>query len=275
MNTDEAHEHGHAPAPGGRIAYEITGARHPGTPLLLIRPLGGSMALWGPFRDHLSATRRVLAFDHRPLTTTRSLAHDTLHLLDHLGVARTHVFGISLGGMVATWLAALAPARVHGLVLASTPPWGLSLSHAGLRRGLSLATCLARPRDQIEAKLVHRIISHQFRRDHPGELRRIEALADAVPTSRTALVTLALAGLRHDARAVLPTITAPTLVLVGEHDMLLGMDPPRAVAAAIPGAAFAVIAASGHDLTLERPQTTAARVEEFLATLILAKFGPS
>src|SRR4051794_34595731 len=50
---------------GGRLAYEIHGRAHAGTPLLLIRPLGGSMALWGVFRARLAQRLRVVSFDLR------------------------------------------------------------------------------------------------------------------------------------------------------------------------------------------------------------------
>lgn len=259
---------------GGQIAYQISGSQRSGAPLLLIRPLGGSMTLWGSFRTHLAATHRIIAFDHRGsgrssalpvVTTTKRLARDALALLDQLGVERAQVFGLSLGGMVATWLAILAPARVDRLCIAAAPACGLALSRAGLRRGFALAGCLVRPRDEIEAALVDRILSRQFRESHPEELRRIEALANAEPSARVALAQLALAAAMHDVRGALVGITAPTLVLAGEHDALLGTEAPRALAAAIHGATFDLIAGSGHDLTLEQPLTTAARVASFVA----------
>ena len=232
------------------------------------------MTLWGSFRTRLAATHRIIAFDHRGsgsssalpfVTTTKRLARDALALLDHLEVERAQVFGLSLGGMAATWLAILAPARVNRLCIASAPACGLSLSRAGLGRGLALAACLLRPRDEIEAALVDRILSRHFRERHPEDLRRIEALANAEPSARVALVQLALAAATHDARGALVAITAPTLVLAGEHDALLGTEAPRALAAAIRGATFAIIAGSGHDLTLEQPLTTATRVALFFA----------
>ena len=271
--AEEGLEDGFASAPGGgKIAYQTRGPRRDREPVLLIRPLGGSMALWGSFRERLAETHRVIAFDHRgsgfssaaeALTTTRGLARDSLHVLDHLGVERAQVFGISLGGMVATWLAILAPSRVAKLCIAAAPARGLALSRAGVGRGLSLAACLARPRAEIEAALVHRILSRHFREGHAEELQRIERLANAEPTSRIALAQLALAAALHDARGSLHLITAPTLVLAGEHDALLGTEAPRALAAAIRGASFAIIADSGHDLTLEQPAATAARVARF------------
>jgi pimeloyl-ACP methyl ester carboxylesterase len=257
---------------GGQIAYQTSGRGSGGPPVLLIRPLGGSMALWGPFRAALASTHRIIAFDHRgsgrssgaPLhTTTATLARDGLHLLDHLGVDRAQVFGISLGGMVATWVALIAPSRVTRLCLAATPARGLALSRAGLGRGLSLAACLARPIDEMEACMVHRILSRRFRDEHVAEVREIERRASAAPTSRAGVVQLALAGALHDARRYLARIPAPTLVLAGDHDALLGTEAPRALAAAIPGAEFAIVAESGHDLTLEQPVATAARVAAF------------
>ena len=257
---------------GGQIAYQTSGHGHGGPPVLLIRPLGGSMALWGPFGAALAETHRIIAFDHRgsgrssaaPLmTTTAGLARDSLHLLDHPGIDRARVFGISLGGMVATWVSFIAPARVTKLCLAAAPARGLALSRAGLGRGLSLAACLARPSHEIEACLIHRILSRRFREAHPAEVRQIEQRAGEAPTSRAGLVQLALAGALHDARRYLARIHAPTLVLAGGDDALLGTEAPRALAAAITGAELAIIAGSGHDLTLEQPIATAARVAAF------------
>jgi pimeloyl-ACP methyl ester carboxylesterase len=270
---DEGHEDGFARLPdGGKIAYQVRGRKHGGTPVLLVRPLGGSMALSDPFRAHLAEHHRVIAFDHRGsgfssrtplLTTTRGMARDTLHLLDHLGVERAHIFGISLGGMVASWIGILAPWRVTKLCIAAAPTNGIELTRAGLGRGLSLLACLAKPLAEVEASLVDRILSRSFRENHPEEVQRIERLVRAETATRTELTKLALAGARHDVRRSLHRISAPTLVLAGAHDALLGTEPPRALAAAIRGATFDVIADSGHDLTLEQPITTAARVAVF------------
>jgi 3-oxoadipate enol-lactonase len=258
---------------GGQIAYQIHGQNTGGIPALLIRPLGGTMALWGEFRERLAREFRVISFDLRGTgrsspdpawPTTRDLAQDGIRVLAHLGVARAHVFGISLGGMAATWFALLDPARVARLCVASTPACGLALSGAGLRRELALAACFARPRADVEAKLVERILSSDFRAAHPGRVDEIERAVRAEPASRTALIKHAVAGLRHDTRAELARIHAPTLVLAGQRDTLLGTEPARALSDAIAGSRFEIVAASGHDLTLELPRVTAEIVAEFL-----------
>ena len=275
MNTaTDDREEGFAKLPdGGQIAYEIHGPEHGGIPVLLIRPLGGTMALWGPFRALLAEELRVISFDFRgsghssadpAWVSTRGLARDALQILAHLGVARAHVFGVSLGGMAATWLAILAPARVAKLCIASAPARGLSLTRAGLRRDLAMAACFARSGDEVEAALVDRILSRAFREAHPDEVRRIENVVRAEPASRTALVKHAVAGVLHDARRELRRIQAPTLVLAGENDTLLGTEPARALSKAIPRATFEIIADAGHALTLEKPIVTATRVARFL-----------
>jgi pimeloyl-ACP methyl ester carboxylesterase len=260
---------------GGRLAYEVRGRAHGGIPVLLIRPLGGSMPLWGRFREYLAQSFCVVAFDLRGtghsspdpgLVTTRGLADDARVLLDDLGIPLAHVFGISLGGMTATWLAILAPSRVARLCIASAPARGVELTRSGIRRELGLAACLARPLHEVERSLVDRILSRGFRESHPHEVARVEAALRVQPASRTGLLKHALAGVLHDARRDLGRVVAPTLVLAGEKDHLLAPSSARALAAAIPHATFEIIAGCGHDLTLEEPEVTSSRVGEFFGS---------
>jgi 3-oxoadipate enol-lactonase len=266
---------GFAPLPGGgELAFEIDGRAHAGTPLLLIRPLLGSMALWGVFRERLAGRVRVIAFDPRgegrssraPLVvTTRAMADDAIALLDHLGVGRVHVFGISLGGMAAQWLALAAPARVARLCLASTTARGLDLLRGKLGRVAGLAWSAAGTRRTAAVSLLRGVLSTRFRRTHPADARRIEKPLRTEPARRVELLKHAVAGARHDLRDRMPGISAPTLVLAGGNDSLLGVEPQRRLAAAIPGATFELIADAGHDLTLEAPDETSKRVLDFLA----------
>lgn len=256
---------------GAAIGYEIGGLEHSGTPVLLIRPLGGTMALWGRFREQLEQQFRVIAFDlpgtgrsgqARRWVSTRSLSRDALRVLDELDVGLAHVFGLSLGGMIATWLGILAPTRVARLCIASTPARGLDLGGAGLRRELRLAACLARR--EVEVCLVHRVLSREFRAQQPEAVRKIEAIVRRDPASRVELLRLAAAGVSHDARAELRRIRATTLVLAGAHDGLVQPEHPRALARAIRDSRFELVPNSGHDLTLEQPQDTATRVARSL-----------
>ncbi len=264
---------------GGRIAYRIHGGASGACSrptVLLVRPLGGTMALWGRFRDQLAEQYRVLSFDLRGcgessptprITSTQEIAGDAIAVMDAVGVRRAHVFGISLGGMAATWLAIDHPQRVARLCIAAAPTRGLEVTHNGLLRELALAACLLRPQPQVEVKMVHRLLSREFRASHPREVEWIEREVGRQPSSRTTLAHLALAALRHDARDRVEDIRAPTLVLAGGHDALLGIDAPKQLADAI-GAQFEVVAGSGHDLTLERPIPTANAAATFFGAAV-------
>lgn len=252
---------------GGRLAYSERGS---GEPVLLLRPLGGSMRAWGIFAESLARTLHVIMFDPRgaaggssraPLrTSTRSMARDARALLDHLGLPRVHVYGISLGGMVASWLAVDAPERVARLVLASTLPRGWEVSADALGRGVKLARCLLRPAREAEACLALRILSHEFRARHPDAAARIRAESLGQPASHRGLLQLAAAAARHDVRAQLGHIRAPTLLLAGELDPLLTLPTQQELLHGIADARLELIPGAGHDVSMEAPVLTAERV---------------
>lgn len=265
---------------GGQLAYAVhrpPGEKGLGLPVLLLRPLGGSIALWGDFRARLAAERTVVSFDPRgagrssaaPLgATTRAMAADAVAVLDYLQLTRAHLFGLSLGGMVASWVAITAPERVAALMLGSTMRRGLDISRHGLGRALGMAQCLLqKTAAQTEVCLAHRVLSSHFRREHPAELLRIEALLRSEPASRLGLLSLAMAAALHDARAGLGGIRAPTFLLWGKLDSLLSPDAERELRQAMPAATATILADSGHDLSLEQPAATAQLLNDFLYRL--------
>ena len=105
---------------GGRLAYDVAGPAN-APAILLIRPLGGWRASWGEFAAALARVLRVIAFDPRGagdssaarLASTRAMARDARALLAALSIPRAHVYGISLGGMVA-WDGAQLPVVADG-----------------------------------------------------------------------------------------------------------------------------------------------------------------
>ncbi len=261
----------YAPLPvGGRLAYAVKGH---GPGILLVRPVGGSMLSWSHFADALAKRLKVIAFDARgtggsseaPMfVTTRELAREAIALLDHLALPKVHVFGLSLGGMVATWLAIDAPDRVERLVLASTLPRGLAISRAAVSKGLGLARALARTPAETEASLVTQILSGSFRKGHPEAVAELQRLARKRPATHRGLLTMLQAAARHDARARLHDIRAETMVLVGQRDPLITVSSQRKLLANIPHARFDVIDGAGHDVTAEAPDACAQHVLDFV-----------
>jgi pimeloyl-ACP methyl ester carboxylesterase len=183
--------------------------------------------------------------------TLEDMADDGFALLDHLGIARAHVVGVSMGGMIAQTMAARRPDRV--LSLASM------LSNSGARwSGQPLPTLypllLRRPpRDragyvQHGIDLFHKIGSPGFPRDD-DQLREIaERSYDRGLNPAGSLRQLAAIVASGDRTPLLRTIAVPTVVIHGTKDKLVPVSGGRATARAIPGARLVLIEGMGHDL---------------------------
>lgn len=259
-------------AGGGRVFYSVSG-RESGRPILLNRPLGGSMALWGPFAERLGDVFQVIAFDPLGvgqstdvpwLHTTRAMAADAVAVLDGLGVGQVDVFGLSLGGMVTSWMALDFPARVRRIVLASTIPEPSAVSLRGIEKTMTLAGCLLRPGVGAEIALVHRILSREFRTGRPDRVEAIERQLRAVPAKRRNLAALSLAAARHSTHRARWPAGLPALLLFGELDVLAGESAQAELSGELPQAEKEIIPESGHDMSLEQPERLADSVRAFL-----------
>ena len=234
------------------------------------------MALWGRFAARLAAEREVIAFDPRGvgdssppplLQSTRAMAADARALVDALELPRVHLFGLSLGGMVASWFAVDDADRLERLVLASTLPRPSTISRRARHEALPILRAFVQPGVRAEIALVHEILSEPFRRAYPERLQAIDELVRAHPTAKRNLLALSLAAMRHDVGDALRRIAAPTLVMVGENDPLVGKRADAELLHEIPHATLAVVPGSGHDVSLEKPDETADQVNAFLRTV--------
>ncbi len=104
-----------------------------GSPLIMILGIGQDLMTWGFQVPEFSKYHRVIVFDNRDAGessrysgeyTTKTMAQDVVNLMDYLGIERSHLLGVSMGGMIAQEVALMAPARVKSLILASTTSWG-------------------------------------------------------------------------------------------------------------------------------------------------------
>lgn len=251
-------------ANGTTIAFAQSGS---GAPLVLIHGAEADHSMFDAFAALLARHFTVIAYDQRDSGGTRNpaapygldeLAADAAALIAGLSHARAHVFGTSLGGVIAQVLAVRHPERVDRLVLSSTFRAGVSplavnpevfARLASLRAGLpGTAAEIAGyffPADHVAA---HPEVAQLFsgsRRDEAQKQRRAAILARPVACDPAA-------------------IAAPTLVLAGAEDRLIPPAHTLSLAREIANARTATIAGVGHVATLQDPAAVAREVLAFL-----------
>lgn len=254
-----------------KMYYEILGQ---GEPLLLIMGLGGHSLDWGwivpqKLADHY----QVILFDNRgsgrsdqpsgPCSIDQ-MARDTVGLMDALGIDHAHVMGGSMGGMIALQIALDHPERVNKLVLGGTSAGGRSrvfpppeiqkyfLPRLDLSAHdyLLWTSAVCYPQEFIDAHpdTVERKI--QANLAHPGTLAAYLAQLEAFNT--------------FDVEQRLNTIHVPTMVIIGNRDLLTPPANSFRIAGAIPGAQIREIEGAGHIFWISHPEETISIVTEFL-----------
>jgi len=257
-----------------RIYYELSGGAH-APALVLIRGLARTIHHWGEMVERLQDDFRIVALDNRgvgksstplPPYTTAWMANDTAAVLSHSGVERAHIFGISLGGMIAQELALSHSERVQRLVLGCT--------RAGLFAGspMSLAATARlvgagrlRP-DRAMDYTAPYILSEAFMRARPDVLETWRRLALEDPPRRSGVFGQMLAGLLHNSVSRLTKIQKPTLILTGDADRLFSPACSRYLARCIPGARLQILPGAGHDFPIELPAETAQAIKQHCLT---------
>lgn len=232
-------------ADGTRIAYQLQGT---GSPLVLLAGQANNHHWWDGVRDDFHTTRSTVTVDYRGTGgsgkpdmpySTRLLADDVRAVLDELGIERADVYGTSMGGRVAQWLAADQPHRVRSLVLGCTSPGG---PHA-VERDHSVRRALSVPDPAVRHEaLLDLMYTPAWRAAHPGPYRTLGDPAMPAFARRRHLV----ASDRHDAWDALPRISCPTLVVHGTDDLLNPTANARLLARRIPGARLELLAGARH-----------------------------
>jgi pimeloyl-ACP methyl ester carboxylesterase len=250
-----------------RIAWEESGE---GPALLLVHGLGYTRQGWGPARELLAGSFRVVAFDNRGIGesevppgpyTVEQLAGDALQVLDEAGIERAHVLGTSLGGFVAQEIAARAPGRVDKLVLACTMPGGpksFPIPQPTLELMARMGTM---PADEALRAFVVNALG-----DAPadGLVDEIYAYRLAHQPPLDGWQAQAAAGAAFDGFDRLGDIRAPTLVLTGLEDKVVDPRNVQLLNDGIAGSRVELFPGGGHLFFWEQPERFAAVVTEFL-----------
>ena len=248
---------------GARLHVERQGS---GPPLLLITGFAISSAVFAPVLERYAERFECIFYDNRGAGRTRAprrptsmpeLAADAAGLLTALGFDSAHVYGVSMGGMVAQELALRFPQRVRGLVLGATTAGGPRAIRPTLGELSALLSAMTAARGAGEQSwLAAALFSPDFRRAHP---ERVAELLRPFARHRPPLDGVLWhwwASLVHDTTARLGQIQAPTLVLHGERDMLAPIANARLLAERIPDAQLAIVPGAGHAYALEAPDVS-------------------
>ena len=177
-------------------------------------------------------------------STTRDLARDQAEAMEKLGIERAHIFGVSMGGMIAQWLAIDYPEKVEKLVLAVTCAQPNPILRESIEEWISYAK-QEDPAGFMDSNL-RRIYSEDYYRKNKWLAPIVGKLTK--PRSYNRFFTQADACLSHDAHEYLSRISAPALVIGGERDLALGGEASRQIAGAIPSAKLHMYPQWGHGL---------------------------
>ena len=231
--------------------YEEAGS---GPPIVFLSGLGGDHRAFSIAVKAFSKTHRAIAIDNRDIGQSDratepygivDLADDTAGILAAIGVERAHIVGQSLGGLIAQELTLRLPSMVQSLVLASTHGGANPWRRAVIESWIEMKR-LANAREFATCTLPW-LVSPKFYKN-PAQIEGLARFAERneYPQDAAAFSRQAHAAFTHETRLRLHAISAPTLVIVGEDDLV---NPPaiaKELADLIPGAIITVMPGVGH-----------------------------
>lgn len=260
---------------GRRLAYAEAGA---GEPLLLLHAFPLSKEMWEPQLAALAGSYRCLAPDFPGFGDSEppagpigedsgmsGLAADAVALLDHLGVGRAVVCGLSMGGYAALALCEACPERVRALVLADTRS-GADAPEAREKRLATAREVEEKGSGVLVESMIPRLLGAGTLEGRPELRQWVERWIAAASPAGVAAAQRGMAA-RPDRGTVLAGLRAPVLILVGEEDVLTPPEESRRMQREAPGSELAVLPGAGHLSNLEQPEAFNRALGGFLARL--------
>lgn len=242
------------------LHYESTGA---GVPVLLVMGLGMNATGWWRTAPVLSAAGlRVLTFDNRGVGrsdrpagpyTTAMMADDAVAVLDATAVQRAHVYGISLGGMIAQEIALRHSDRIARLVLGATTPGGDGALPAD---GETLEFFQRRgqmPAEEAVWASVPYNYSTRTRAEHGDRIAQDIRRRLRYPIEPEPYAAQLAAAIGHDAYDRLAQIRASTFVVHGQEDVMVPPANGRLLADLIPEARLLELRGAAHLYPTDEP----------------------
>ncbi len=245
--------------------------RGTGMPLVFLHAFPLNRTMWAPQEEALSRRFRTITLDLRghgesdaPLWrySLEQYADDIAGLLDHLAIKQAVLIGLSMGGYVGFAFYRKYADRLRAMVLADTR--AQADSEEGRAGRFTMAqTAYKKGSGAVADMMIPKLFGATSLGTRPDLAAQIRGIIEGNEPSGIIVDLMAMAD-RPDSRSLLPKITCPTLVIVGEEDQPTPPADAEVIAQGIPGAALAVIPGAGHLRNLEQPDRFNDVVGKFL-----------
>jgi 3-oxoadipate enol-lactonase len=251
-----------------QMAYTDSGM---GRPVVLIHGYPFNRSLWNEQVAELSHSYRVIVPDLRgfgesdsstgPATMDR-MAQDVALLLDHLGISRAVIGGLSMGGYVALAFYKQFPSRVSALILADTRAQA-DTEEGKQTRAQQAEKALAEGMAGIADAMLPKLLTPDTVSKRPEIVKRVRDMMLKTKPEGTAAALLGMAQ-RDDQTQLLPQISSPVLIVVGAEDAITPVADSEKMHNAIAGSRLVVLENAGHVSNLERTEEFNQHLLDFL-----------
>ena len=250
----------------GRISIDDTGTGG-AIPILFLHGVGSDKSVWAPQLAHFGQRRRAVALDYpgygdsEPIdsATRDDFATACLAALDSLLIERAHICGLSLGGVIAIAMVALAPARCASLILADSfavHPDGQAIYDRSVAASNAMSMAeLAAARAPL---LLGAAASEELKAEVIATMGRIDPAAYRLGAEAVWLA---------DQRARAKSIEAPTLIMVGNEDIITPPALSEQLGTLIAGSRIEIVNGAGHLANIEQPEMFNECVDRFLSEI--------
>ncbi len=241
-------------------------------PIIFIHGFPFSHKMWDAQVAALNTRYRTIAYDVRGLGessmgdgqyTIEGHVDDLLAVMDHFGVAKAVIAGLSMGGYITLRALERNPERFHAAILCNTRS-ETDGNDAKIMRARTMAAVKSRGSSWFADDFIKKVFAESSFTRVPDAVEHIRTTIARTPPLAIAGTLLALAA-RSDTTAALENIKVPTLIIVGEHDVTTPPDASRAMHAKIPGSELHIIPHAAHMSVLENPDEVNRVMLAFLA----------
>jgi pimeloyl-ACP methyl ester carboxylesterase len=256
-------------ANGIELYYEVHGT---GEPAVLIQGLGANVTGWDSQLEPLSRHYQLIAFDNRgagrsekpdEAYSIHQMADDTAALMDELGVPAAHVFGMSMGGMIAQDMYHRHRARVKSLILSGTMAGGPMATFPDVKVFQQFVSNGATSMAEAIAEGLKLFYSEEFLAENKDWLVKRSLANMSLMAPPHALQKQVMAVMGFNAFGLLSGIKVPALVMGATDDQIVPFANQQMIASRIPEARFVPFEGAGHGFLTERANAVNSAVLDF------------